>query len=442
MLKSSHKFVFIGIMFVLLLSLSGSFSAAQDAQVCGTDDGQGCAPDSARVDLTPPSFSNPTDITNPLFPISSLSRVVLMGKVDRLPFRTETTLLTNVKIIEWEGQQIEVLSSQYMAFLDGRIQEVAIDWYAQADDGSVWYLGEDVFDYADGVVYSTGGTWLAGRDGPAAMIMPSNPQVGDVYRPENSPGIVFEEVTVTAIDTTVHGPSGIIEGAIVTEELHMDGTTEGKIFTPGYGEFFTGKLGEMEAIALAVPVDILDDPLFAEMDSLFSGAMTIFNTAEAGDWDATSATLNSMMAAWDTYQLVGSAPRMLDADMSWALVELIGAVDARQPIESRQSAINVARASLNFQLRYRPVVEVDFALFDLWAAQILVDESAQDLGGVVSDVTTLEWVWMRIAHTIDSTNAGLVVAQLDGLRAAADAEDMAAASAAAGQLRGLLASLN
>ena len=72
----------------------------------------------------------------------------------------------------------------------------------------------------------------------------------------------------------------------------------------------------------------------------------------------------------------------------------------------------------------------------------MVDESAQDLGGVVSDVTTLEWVWMRIAHTVDSANAGLVVAQLDALRAAADAEDMAAASAAAGQLRDLLASLN
>ena len=33
----------------------------------------------------------------------------------------------------------------------------------------------------------------------AAMIMPADPKVGDVYRPENIPGFVFEEVTVKAV---------------------------------------------------------------------------------------------------------------------------------------------------------------------------------------------------------------------------------------------------
>ena len=35
------------------------------------------------------------------------------------------------------------------------------------------------------------------------MIMPADPQVGDVYRPENMPGFVFEEVVVTAVGVTV-----------------------------------------------------------------------------------------------------------------------------------------------------------------------------------------------------------------------------------------------
>jgi len=81
-----------------------------------------------------------------------------------------------------------VVISQYAAFLDGRIDEVALDRYAQAGDGSVWYLGEDVFDYRDSAVAITEGTWLAGRDGPAAMIMPGAPKVGDVFRPENVTG--------------------------------------------------------------------------------------------------------------------------------------------------------------------------------------------------------------------------------------------------------------
>ncbi|MDQ3227080.1 MAG: hypothetical protein M3Q50_10680, partial [Chloroflexota bacterium] len=153
------------------------------------------APESALVDLVVPEFSDPTTITNPLFPISKLHSVVMLGRVDRLPFRTEVTLLPETKTIEWNGQSVEVLVSQYAAFLDGRIHEVALDWYAQADDGSVWYFGEDVFNYEDGAVADTNGTWLAGQDGPAAMIMPADPRAGDVYRPENIPGAVYEEVT-------------------------------------------------------------------------------------------------------------------------------------------------------------------------------------------------------------------------------------------------------
>ena len=42
--------------------------------------------------------------------------------------------------------------SQFVAYGDGRVLEVARDYYAQADDGSVWYFGEDVDNYEDGVV--------------------------------------------------------------------------------------------------------------------------------------------------------------------------------------------------------------------------------------------------------------------------------------------------
>jgi hypothetical protein len=197
------------------------------------------APDESRIDHATPVFSNPTSITNPLFPISELESALLMGTVDDLPFRVEITLLPYTKTIVWNGQQIETLVSQYAAYLDGRILEVAVDWYAQADDGSVWYFGEDVFNYEDGVVADTDGTWIAEKDGPAGMIMPANPQVGDVYRPENIPGLVFEEVTVKATGVTVDGPVGPVPGAIVVTELHQDGTYEDKTFAPGYGEFQT-----------------------------------------------------------------------------------------------------------------------------------------------------------------------------------------------------------
>jgi hypothetical protein len=98
------------------------------------------APEGERIDTSRPTFSDPTTITNPLFPISKQESVLLLGHVDGEPFRTEVTLLPETRIIDWHGQQVEVAVSQYNAFLGGRIAEVAFDLYAQADDGSVLVL--------------------------------------------------------------------------------------------------------------------------------------------------------------------------------------------------------------------------------------------------------------------------------------------------------------
>src|SRR2546421_5061971 len=55
---------------------------------CGTYSGKGCAPTSSGVDLARPAFSHPTRITNPLYPISRLRSVVLLGHVESEPFRS------------------------------------------------------------------------------------------------------------------------------------------------------------------------------------------------------------------------------------------------------------------------------------------------------------------------------------------------------------------
>src|SRR3712207_3714723 len=122
-------------------------SSSSATTSCGTESGTGCAPESERVDLAKPSFSDPTNVTNPLFPVSDQRSVLLLGRVDAKAFRTEVTLLPDTRIIEWQGQKVETLVSQYVAYLDGRLHEVAYDFYAQADDGSVWYFGEDVFNF-------------------------------------------------------------------------------------------------------------------------------------------------------------------------------------------------------------------------------------------------------------------------------------------------------
>jgi hypothetical protein len=398
------------------------------------------APESQRVDITMPTFSDPTNITNPLFPVSQQESVLLLGHVDDEAFRTEVTLLPETRIIDWEGQQVEVAVSQYVAFLGGSIEEVAYDLYAQADDGSVWYFGEDVFDFRDGAIVVTEGTWLAGKDGPAAMIMPADPQVGDVYRPENAPGFVFEEVTVKSVTETLDGPLGPIDGGMLSSELHDDGSREGKIFAPGYGEFFTSGGGDVEALALAVPTDAASEPVPPELATLSDGALSVFDAAGSGSWKAASTTVSDMVATWKTYG-AAEVPRMIEPVLERALDALEGAVDARSSARARNAAIEAARVGFDLQLRYRPVMEVDLARMDLWAAQLMVDEAAGNTDGVAADAFAMDYVRDRIWAALDESDLARVNVELGEIQIAVIDEEPEAAAEAAGRLREILAGL-
>ncbi len=389
------------------------------------------APESARVDLAEPVFSDPTQVTNPLFPISDLHSALLLGTEDGGELRVETTLLAEPKTIEVNGQQIQTLESQYVSFLDGRIKEVALDWYGQADDGSVWYFGEDVFNYEDGVLADMDGTWLAGKDGPVAMIMPASPQVGDVYRPENIPDLVLEEVTVEETGRTVYGPRGPVLGAITVSELHpLEGNIEDKIFAPGYGEFLTGAGDDLEALALAMPTDAQPGPMPAELGSLTDSAFVVFDAAQSEDWIAATAAADRVMGAWDAARTRG-VPLRIEDPLSGALVRFVSAVDSRQAAESSQAALDVARLGLDLQLAYRPVSDVDLDRFELWVMQVLIDAEADDSAAVMGDSTTLGWVWDRISPSASPAFSDEVSRGLDALKRAAEDEDVVAAAEAA-----------
>jgi hypothetical protein len=410
---------------------------ATAAQPCGTYSGRGCAPDSRRVDLGAPSFANPTQIDNPLFPISNLDSVVFLGREEGHPFRSETTLLPETGTVTWNGQRIAVALSQYMAWRDGRLEEVARDRYAQADDGSVWYLGEDVIDYAHGHAITTEGTWLAGRDGPAAMIMPAHPRVGDVFRTENVPGIVFEQVTVKAVDRTVAGPHGPVSGAIVGEELHLDRTTERKTFAPGYGEFLTGAGHDIEALALAVPADALNAPAPAALQRLGTGASGMLASVEAGDWRAARTTLRTMRAAWAGLRSAGQ-PGLIAASLGGTLQRLSGAVRRHRPLRTIRRALDAQQSVLDLQLRYEPRGAVDRDRLELWCQRLRADARAHDAAAVSGDAATLGWVHDRIAPALAADELRELDVELGRLQAAADAGRTAAAADHAARLIGVL----
>jgi hypothetical protein len=322
------------------------------------------APASQRVDLVAPPFSNSTAVTNPFFPISNLRSAVLNGHVDGEPLKIETTLLPDTRVIEWSpGRCVRTLVSQFVAYKAGRIQEVALDFYAQADDGSVWYFGEDVFNYRRGVVADTSGSWLAGKEGPAAMIMPAHPAPGMVYRPENIPGLVFEEVTVKSVGSR-----------LVAGELHDDGSREEKVFAPGYGEFRSSDDTDLEAMALAVPID-------------------------AGRR--------------------GVPPRL---------------AAAMRRARRSGDRFAIADARLDLQLQHRPPEEIDRERFALWTRRARRDVRAHRLAALRGDAAKLTWIRDRIARSLDPIALVRVDRRLGELEAAAADGELRAAARSARKL--------
>ncbi len=268
------------------------------------------------------------------------------------------------------------------------------------------------------------------------MIMPADPQVGDVHRAENIPGIAFEEVTIKSVDETVDGPSGTVEGAMIARELHDDGTFSDKVFAPGYGEFFSGHGREIEAMALAVPTDAIDGPAPNELQSISTGARELLHATLAGDWKSATNLDRALSRDWDAYPR-GVVPPRIGHELDGALAALDGAIGSRNKTEASTAAVDVAQSAVDLELRYEAPAEIDLSRFELWARQVLVDAAAGDAGGVRSAITAMEWTRDRFAGTLNPADLTAIDAHLIALRDAVanEAEDLGTASAEARLLR-------
>ena len=314
-----------------------------------------------------PTFSAPTRITNPLFPVSKQASVLLLGQVDGEPFRTEVTLLPETRIIEWQGQRVEVLVSQYVAYLSGRLHEVAYDLYAQDDAGSVWYFGEDVFNFEDGAIVDTHGTWIAGKDGPAAMIMPADPKVGDVYRPRTSPASCSRRSPSRPSARRSTAPSARSRAGSSSPSCTWTARARRRPSPPATASSSPATASDVEALALAVPTDALSEPAPAELVTL-EAARGASSTPPGG----TGAPLGAAVERADAPPGRPSAPATCRTGSSRAERRGAGgdrrgrARDGPRPGRRRSTS---ARSSLDLLLRHRPVTEIDRARFDLWVAQ-------------------------------------------------------------------------
>jgi hypothetical protein len=122
---------------------------------------------------------------------------------------------------------------------DGELVEISRNFFAICPETEdVFYFGEEVDVYGDGVLISHSGAWLAGENGAkAGLMMPGKPEVGIKYYQEIAPGVAMDRAEVVSLDETLKTPAGSFSTCLRT----MEGTAlnplerEYKTYAPGIG---------------------------------------------------------------------------------------------------------------------------------------------------------------------------------------------------------------
>ncbi len=191
----------------------------------------------AKKVLAGVKFSHPRDITNPYLPLANLKQDIIEGSEGGKKTRVERTAMPKKhRTFTVNGEEVDTLVFEDRAYEDGKLSEVALDYFAQDDNGTVYYFGEDVDEYQDGKIISHEGSWLLGRDTPVpGIIFPAHPKVGDKFDSEDVSKEISERDEVVSVSETTTVPAGTFKDCVKIKETLGDGSVEYKFYAKGVG---------------------------------------------------------------------------------------------------------------------------------------------------------------------------------------------------------------
>ncbi len=217
----------------------------------------GCGEDEPVIDVGDEPYNpviNPADfvaqIDNQYLPMTPGTTFVYDGESEDGKERIEVEVTHETK----EILGVTCIVVRDRVWVDDELAEDTFDWFAQDEDGNVWYFGEDSKEYEGGKLVSTGGSWEAGVDGAKpGIIMKGDPQVGDAYRQEYYEDEAEDMAEVLSLNESVSVPYGSFENCLKTQEwtpLEPD-VVENKYYAPGVGVVLEVAVeGESERVEL------------------------------------------------------------------------------------------------------------------------------------------------------------------------------------------------
>jgi hypothetical protein len=188
----------------------------------------------------PCNFSS--EIDNPYLPLSKYigKTLTFEGTLTENGSSVKVKELWNVRSETVDIADVETLVVVVQEYEDGELVEEALQYYAQGKDGAVYYFGEDIADYENGVaVENDDESWTVGDDTAVPGIaMPATPAtgMGFAYYSVNVPGIAHELSEVTSLDELVKVKFDSFGNVLaVSDHDFDDGKTSQEFYASGVG---------------------------------------------------------------------------------------------------------------------------------------------------------------------------------------------------------------
>lgn len=222
---------------VLVVAVGATGIAACGTDSSGSNGAKSSLPQGSEpVDLNPADFT--TEITNPYWPMSPGSKWVYSETDSEGTKEKAVVEVTNKTKKIANGVEARVIRDTVSE--NGVPVEITDDWYAQDQDGNIWYLGEYVTNYKNGKVTDHKGSFEAGVDGAQpGVAIPANPEPGMAYRQEYYKGQAEDKGAVITIgQEKVEVPFGFFyKNVLMTRDLvpTEPKVQELKFYAPGVG---------------------------------------------------------------------------------------------------------------------------------------------------------------------------------------------------------------
>lgn len=206
-------------------------------------------------DLQMAAFNNSTEINNRYFPLEPGLQYVYEGFIRQGNKKISHRKIVTVTELTKEVEGIETVVIYTEDYSNDELLEAEIAFYAQDDEGNVWFMGEYPEVYEAGEVLESQ-AWITGLDGAqAGIVMPAEPEVDGLSYAQGwgSDMNWTDRRQIVALGQQVCARADCYEDVLVAEEFSQEqpNATQVKFFAPEVGEVKVGWSESLELISLA-----------------------------------------------------------------------------------------------------------------------------------------------------------------------------------------------